>query len=175
MHALSWRTGYEHSHVHLPFWCLVPELRHAWQQHKLCANGRLYLRLGVVSSLILGQFPGWVNPICGYDLGIDCQQTMSKHNSVSTAYAIHGYAALAHWPLRDAAVILNQKCPTHIKDKYLKHFLWNYPQVNATRLHWWSVNIGSGNGLVPSGTKPLAERILTQFYVAICRYQPTMS
>ena len=29
-------------------------------------------------------------------------------------------------------------------------------------LHWWSVNIGSGNGLVPSGNKPLPEPMLTQ-------------
>ena len=28
--------------------------------------------------------------------------------------------------------------------------------------HWWWVNIGSGNGLVPSGTKPLPEPMLTQ-------------
>ena len=29
------------------------------------------------------------------------------------------------------------------------------------------VNIGSGNGLVPSGNKPLPEPMLTQLYVAI--------
>ena len=29
------------------------------------------------------------------------------------------------------------------------------------------VNIGSGNGLVPSGNKPLPELMLTQFYVAM--------
>ena len=34
--------------------------------------------------------------------------------------------------------------------------------MNATGLHWWSVNIGSGNGLVPSGNKPLPEPMLTQ-------------
>ena len=33
---------------------------------------------------------------------------------------------------------------THIKDRYLWHFLWNCSQVNATRPHWWSVNIRSG-------------------------------
>ena len=43
---------------------------------------------------------------------------------------------------------------THIK-KYHEHFLWECPQVNVTRPHWWLVNIGSGNGLVLSGTKPL--------------------
>ena len=29
------------------------------------------------------------------------------------------------------------------------------------------VNIGSGNGLVPPGNKPLPEPVLTQIYVAI--------
>ena len=31
------------------------------------------------------------------------------------------------------------------------------------------VKIGSGNGLVPSGNKPLPEAILTQFLVALWR------
>ena len=44
-----------------------------------------------------------------------------------------------------------------IKDSYLVLFLWNCLQVNATRSHWWVVSIGSGNGLVPSGNKPLPE------------------
>ena len=35
--------------------------------------------------------------------------------------------------------------------------------------------IGSGNGLVPSGNKPLPEPMLTQIYVAIWRHQATMS
>ena len=37
--------------------------------------------------------------------------------------------------------------------------------LNVTGLHWWSAIIGSGNGLVPSGNKPLPEPMLTQ----ICR------
>ena len=32
------------------------------------------------------------------------------------------------------------------------------------------VNFGSGNGLVPSGNKPLPEAMLTQIYVAIWRH-----
>ena len=44
---------------------------------------------------------------------------------------------------------------TLIKGRYLEHFLWYCPQVNATRPHWWSVNISLGNGLVLSGNKPL--------------------
>ena len=35
----------------------------------------------------------------------------------------------------------------------------NYTQVKP---HWWSVNSGSGNGLVPTGNKPSSELMLTQ-------------
>ena len=38
-----------------------------------------------------------------------------------------------------------------------------------------NVNIGSGNGLVPSGNKPLLELMLTQIYVDIWRHWATMS
>ena len=36
--------------------------------------------------------------------------------------------------------------------------------------HWWLANSGWGNGLVPSGNKPLAEPMPTQCYVAIWRH-----
>ena len=42
-----------------------------------------------------------------------------------------------------------------------KYFLGNCYQVNATNPHWSLVNIGSGNGLVPSGNKPIPEPMLT--------------
>ena len=42
-------------------------------------------------------------------------------------------------------------CQRDIKDKYLAKHLWNCSQLTATRHHWWLVNIGSGNDLVPSG------------------------
>ena len=32
----------------------------------------------------------------------------------------------------------------------------------ATRSHWWLINIRSGNGLVPSGNKPLPKPMLTK-------------
>ena len=40
----------------------------------------------------------------------------------------------------------------------------------VTGLKWWKVNIGSGNGLVPSGNKPLPEPVLTQIYVTTWRH-----
>ena len=56
----------------------------------------------------------------------------------------------------------------------LKHFLWNCPQVNATEPHWLYINIVSGDGLVPSGNKPLPVPVLTYLIsIAIwCRYRP---
>ena len=48
--------------------------------------------------------------------------------------------------------------------------IWNSPQVVVTRLYWWLVNIGSGNGLVPSGNKPLPEPMLSKITVAIWRH-----
>ena len=45
--------------------------------------------------------------------------------------------------------------------------LVHYSLVNTTEHLGWRVNIGSGNGLVPSGNKPLPEAMLTQIYVAI--------
>ena len=53
------------------------------------------------------------------------------------------------------------KFQTHFSNKYLKYYLWNCYRVNATTPHWSLVNIGSGNGLVPSGNKPLPEPMLT--------------
>ena len=59
---------------------------------------------------------------------------------------------------------------TAFSDWWLRHLLWNCPNMNVTGLCWWSVNIGSGNGLVPSGNKPLPEPMLTQISVAILRH-----
>ena len=43
--------------------------------------------------------------------------------------------------------------------------------LNAKGLHWWSVNIGSGNGLVLSGNKPLPGPVLTQ---DLCRHMASL-
>ena len=51
-------------------------------------------------------------------------------------------------------------------------FLCNCPPMDATGLYWRYVNIGSGNGLVPLGNKPLPEPMLSQINVAICVTRP---
>ena len=57
-----------------------------------------------------------------------------------------------------------------LSNSWLRYLLWYYPHVIVTAPHWWLVNIGSGNGLVPSGHKPLREPMLTQISVAIWRH-----
>ena len=47
----------------------------------------------------------------------------------------------------------------------------NIAQMNAIGHHWWYVIIGSGNGLVPDGTKPLPAPMLFKFNVAIWCHQ----
>ena len=56
---------------------------------------------------------------------------------------------------------------THTNDRYLKLSMWNYPHMNAIRHHWWLAKIGSGNGLMSLGNKPLPEPVLTKIFNTI--------
>ena len=56
--------------------------------------------------------------------------------------------------------ILEKYFKNDFGDWWLRCRLWNCPQMNTTGFYWWWVNVGSGNGLVPSGIKPLPELIL---------------
>ena len=51
---------------------------------------------------------------------------------------------------------------------------WSLSHQNAIGPHWRKINIGSGNGLVPSGNKPLPGPILIEIYVAIWRHYAPM-
>ena len=55
---------------------------------------------------------------------------------------------------------------SNFSDWHLRYLLWNCPQIILTGPYWWKVNIGSGNGLVLPGNKPLHEPMLPQFCVA---------
>ena len=91
------------------------------------------------------------------------KQWMSKTTGVIfTLLKLH----LTHWPLGYLIEILGRNFQTDFIDWWLRHLLWNCHDMNVIGLHWCSVNIGSGNGLVPSGNKPLPELMLTQ----ICRH-----
>ena len=66
-----------------------------------------------------------------------------------------------HLLLRDGAVVLKVYLSNSWYRKFW-HSLRNYSQVNATGGQWWEVKIGSGNGLVSSGNKPVPDPMLTQ-------------
>ena len=74
--------------------------------------------------------------------------------------------ALTYWPLG----ALSGDFQANFRDWWLRYLLWNCRQLNVTGPYWWLVNIGSGNGLVPSGNKPLPESLLTQIYDALWRH-----
>ena len=78
---------------------------------------------------------------------------------------IISHCTLTHYPLR----LLFQMCKfqTQPGDRYHEYPSKQCPTIKASESHWWLVNIGSGNGLVPSGNKPLPEPMLTPIYVAI--------
>ena len=70
-------------------------------------------------------------------------------------------------PLEDGAVMLLQRFSiSHMKDEYLEHFLWNCPLVQQIRTDDQAI-VGSGNGSVPSGNKPLPWSMLTHTHVSI--------
>ena len=80
---------------------------------------------------------------------------------INLQWSNHGQICLTHWPLGIWLQSQISKFQTHFNDKYLKYFQWNCYQVNATIPHGSLVNIGSDNGMVPSGNKPLPEPVLT--------------
>ena len=51
---------------------------------------------------------------------------------------------------------------THFEDSVNECFLWNCSEVNATEQLWWQIDIGSGNGLVLSGTN----NWLAEYYIS---------
>ena len=60
---------------------------------------------------------------------------------------------LTHCPLGDSNEWLHKYCnfQTKLSEWWLRYISWNCHQMNVIGPCWWLVNIGSGNGLVPSG------------------------
>ena len=73
-------------------------------------------------------------------------------------------------PLGDLKQIYICNFQADFNDKWQMYVLSNCWQINGTRPYWWNINIGSGNGLVPPGNKPLFEAMMTQIHVAIWRH-----
>ena len=52
----------------------------------------------------------------------------------------------------------------HMCDCLRGHGSWKCIEICSLGSSWWRVNIGSGNGLVPSCNKPLPHLVLTHIY-----------
>ena len=66
---------------------------------------------------------------------------------------------LTHWILENLTIILN----TLFSNWFYWLKLWAL-QVEFPGTHWYYIIISSGNGLVPTGNKPLPEPMFTQIY-----------
>ena len=106
------------------------------------------------SDLAVGILPEW------------CLCTLQIYSLLSAHVHSHYGQGPSHWLIDTWEIRLWSS----IRNRYLGYFLWYCPQVNAARPYWWLVNIGSGNGMVPSGSKPLPEPMLTRIYVNTWRH-----
>ena len=72
--------------------------------------------------------------------------------------------------LEHGVIILKCNLQIHFADSVHELLLCNCSLMDAAEHIWWQFNIGSGNGLVPSGNKPLPEPMLTKACVDIWRH-----
>ena len=103
---------------------------------------------------------------------IDTIFSVTVNGAISVVVLL--YHQLSHWSPGYAARMLRSNFQSHIKDRYLEHFLWNYHPVDAIKPHWLLVNIASDDSLVLSGNKPLPEPMLTQTCVTLWHHQATL-
>ena len=80
-------------------------------------------------------------------------------NILQASFAHAFFLLIGPWEFDHSIKLVNFKLISTIN--ILSIFLWNCYQVKATTPHWSLANIGTGNGLVPLGTKPLPEPVLT--------------
>ena len=73
------------------------------------------------------------------------------------------------------------RCDSILKSMIVKNIIQNsclatrkIAQVSATESHWWELNNGLGNGLGPSGTKPLPQTLLIKLSDAVWHHQATI-
>ena len=82
---------------------------------------------------------------------------------------------LTHWLLGDVAIILEVSFSNSLYTTVARALVVKSLSGECQRASLMKINIGSGNGLVPSGNKPLPEPVLSQMYVTIWHHQATMS
>ena len=83
-----------------------------------------------------------------------------KSSPVRVRYEVSFVDPESDWYFASISVIINE-ISYNIGLCYNSTRLW---MVNNAGPHWWKVNIGSGNGLVSSGNKPLPGPMLTEVH-----------
>ena len=73
---------------------------------------------------------------------------------------------LTHWPLSNMEAFFKCVFQTSCIKPYLEHFVCNCGLLWGIK----NVNIGSGNGLVPQGNKPLTEAMMVKICVTISHH-----
>ena len=71
-----------------------------------------------------------------------------------------------------AAILSRPQCVPIMIIDYPEHSLCNCPEMKAIIIvpYWQQVNDGSGNGLGPSGSKPLPQPMFVQIYDVVSCY-----
>ena len=95
-----------------------------------------------VMDKVYDSYSDFMTNICGLyrDLTLKAIRLSEQRNLWVRHYQIKSFNSLAPG-----------KFERNFSDWWLRHLLRNCPDMNVTGLYWWSVNIASGNGLVPSG------------------------
>ena len=96
--------------------------------------------------------------LCGcWDRKVILMTTLSSLETWNTVRAINGFSK---WIFNSLSLEKGWCDFKHVtfKCNSNKHC----SGMNTKGNHWWQVKIGTGNGLMPSGTKPLPEPMLNQ-------------
>ena len=125
-------------------------------------NLSLFVGISVLLSTLQAGYSYFIPYEDGYFIGNNFTSRLHNWQQVS----VHKHS-LTNWPLGIWMKFYICNFQIDFSSWLLRHLLWNRPNINVTGLHWWSVNIDSGNGLVPSCKKPFTEPILTHISVAI--------
>ena len=135
-------------------------------QSVMAREGQLYF-IKFQTCLVLPEYSclssRLVNSLASGEFEWNFRYVIFKHIFVIDGWGFSCEIALiCHWTDDQSTLVQIMACC-----RQMRHLLWNCPNINVTGLHWWSVNIGAGNGLLPDGTKPLPAPMLTQISVAI--------
>ena len=136
--------------------------------NKMVAISQIYSTLFLMAIIVFfySIFTDVSSPMStGSGNGLSSKTYVSINHSEFNKYFSFGSCNLHKFTQRYFSSFIANK-----STMWLCWWLGLVPTRCQSRPHRWLVNIVSGNGLVPSGNKPLPESMLTQIYVAAWHY-----